>query len=118
MMSGHLFAGCTESPGYIDTIQGRKVKIYRGMGSKEARTSGYVTDRYIEGSKMLAEGVSDYIPYVGDLDGVISTLKEGLVNGMIYCGATTINEMKNAKIGLVSYAGQREQKPHDLLGQH
>ncbi|MEJ2252644.1 MAG: IMP dehydrogenase, partial [Candidatus Lokiarchaeota archaeon] len=40
MMSGHLFAGCTESPGYIDTIQGRKVKIYRGMGSKEARTSG------------------------------------------------------------------------------
>jgi IMP dehydrogenase len=118
MMSGHFFAGCTESPGYIDTIQGRKVKIYRGMGSKEARTSGYVADRYIEGSKMLAEGVSDYIPYVGDLDGVISTLKEGLVNGMIYCGATSIKEMKKSKIGLISYAGQREARPHDLLGQH
>ncbi|TFF87700.1 MAG: CBS domain-containing protein, partial [Promethearchaeota archaeon] len=118
MMSGHFFAGCTESPGYVDTIQGRKVKIYRGMGSKEARTSGYVADRYIEGSKMLAEGVSDYIPYVGDLDGVISTLREGLVNGMIYCGAKKISEIKEAKIGLVSYAGQREAKPHDLLGQH
>jgi len=118
MMSGHFFAGCTESPGYVDTIQGRKVKIYRGMGSKEARTSGYVADRYIEGSKMLAEGVSDYIPYVGDLDGVISTLREGLVNGMIYCGAKKISEIKGAKIGLVSYAGQREARPHDLLGQH
>jgi len=49
IMSGHFFAGSTESPGYVDTIQGRKVKIYRGMGSKEARTSGYVSDRYNEG---------------------------------------------------------------------
>ncbi|MFX0074958.1 MAG: IMP dehydrogenase [Candidatus Hermodarchaeota archaeon] len=115
IMSGHFFAGSTESPGYVDTIQGRKVKIYRGMGSKEARTSGYVSDRYTEGSKMLPEGVSDYVPFVGDIEGVMLSLKEGLLNGMIYAGAKSVNEMKNAKVGVVSYVGQRESRPHDLL---
>ncbi|MHA1293789.1 MAG: IMP dehydrogenase [Promethearchaeota archaeon] len=118
IMSGHFFAGCSESPGYVDTIQGRKVKVYRGMGSKEARTAGYVSDRYVEGSKMLAEGVSGYIPYVGDLSGVLQSLEEGLKNSMIYAGAKTIKEMKAVNIGIVSYAGQREQAPHDLLGKY
>ena len=118
IMSGHFFAGSTESPGYVDTIQGRKVKIYRGMGSKEARTSGYVSDRYTEGSKMLPEGVSDYVPFVGDMDGVLLSLKEGLLNGMIYAGAKNIKEMRKAKIGVVSFSGQRESKPHNLLSRY
>jgi len=118
IMSGHFFAGSTESPGYVDTIQGRKVKIYRGMGSKEARTSGYVSDRYTEGSKMLPEGVSDYVPFVGDLEGVLLSLKEGLLNGMIYAGAKSIDEMKKAKVGVISYVGQRESRPHDLLSRY
>ncbi|MBY9010031.1 MAG: IMP dehydrogenase [Candidatus Lokiarchaeota archaeon] len=118
IMSGHFFAGSTESPGYVDTIQGRKVKIYRGMGSKEARTSGYISDRYTEGSKMLPEGVSDYVPFVGDMDGVLLSLKEGLLNGMIYVGAKSITEMKKAKVGIVSFSGQRESKPHNLLSRY
>jgi len=116
MMSGHLFAGTEESPGFIDTIAGRKVKVYRGMGSKEARTSGYISDRYIEGSKMLTEGVSNYVPYVGDVLGVLDTLKEGLANGMIYAGAKSIPEMKKVPLGIVSVVGQRETAPHDLIG--
>ncbi len=116
MMSGHLFAGTEESPGFIDTIAGRKVKVYRGMGSKEARTFGYISDRYIEGSKMLTEGVSNYVPYVGDVAGVLATLKEGLANGMIYAGAKTIQNMKEAPLGIVSVVGQRETQPHDLIG--
>lgn len=115
MMSGHFFAGCTESPGYVDTIQGRKVKVYRGMGSKEARASGFVSDRYIEGSKNLAEGVSGYIPYVGDIDGVIQSLKEGLTNGMIYSGARTVQDMKNVDIGIITPFGQQETKTHNLI---
>ena len=115
VMSGHFFAGCTESPGYIDTIQGRKVKVYRGMGSKEARASGFVSDRYIESTKTLAEGVSSYIPYVGDVDGVIQSLKEGLVNGMIYSGARTINDMKRRNIGIITPFGQQETRTHDLI---
>ncbi|MFW9819313.1 MAG: IMP dehydrogenase [Candidatus Thorarchaeota archaeon] len=116
MMSGHFFAGTEESPGFIDTIAGRKVKVYRGMGSKEARTFGYISDRYIEGSKMLTEGVSNYVPYVGDVAGVLATLKEGLANGMIYAGAKSIKEMKDAPLGIVSVVGQRETQPHDLIG--
>jgi IMP dehydrogenase len=116
IMSGHFFAGTEESPGFIDTIAGRKVKVYRGMGSKEARTSGYISDRYIEGSKMLTEGVSNYVPYVGDVAGVLATLKEGLANGMIYAGAKSIQDMKEAPLGIVSIVGQRETQPHDLIG--
>ncbi|MDX1798005.1 MAG: IMP dehydrogenase [Candidatus Lokiarchaeia archaeon] len=116
IMSGHFFAGTEESPGFIDTIAGRKVKVYRGMGSKEARTFGYISDRYIEGSKMLTEGVSNYVPYVGDVAGVLATLKEGLANGMIYAGAKSIKEMKDAPLGIVSVVGQRETQPHDLIG--
>jgi len=116
IMSGHFFAGTDESPGFIDTIAGRKVKVYRGMGSKEARTYGYISDRYIEGSKMLTEGVSNYVPYVGDVSGVLATLKEGLTNGMIYAGARSIKEMQKASLGIVSLVGQRETQPHDLIG--
>ena len=118
IMSGHLFAGATESPGFIDTVQGRKVKVYRGMGSKNAREIGFISDRYIESSKMITEGVSDYVPFVGDLSGVLATLKEGLTNGMIYAGAKSINDMKNASIGIVSVVGTRETQPHDLLGKY
>ena len=116
IMSGHIFAGTEESPGFIDTIAGRKVKVYRGMGSEQARTSGYISDRYVEGSKMLTEGVSNYVPYVGDVAGVLETLKEGLANGMIYAGAKSIAAMKKVPIGIVSVVGQRETAPHDLIG--
>ena len=120
IMSGHFFAGCEESPGYVDTIQGRKVKVYRGMGSKEARVSEYILDRYIEGegSKTLPEGVSDYVPFVGSVSGVLNSLKEGIRNGMIYAGANNISEMKKVIVGIVSNAGRIEQRPHDLLGRY
>jgi len=118
IMSGHFFAGTEESPGFIDTIAGRKVKVYRGMGSKEARTFGYISDRYIEGSKMLTEGVSNYVPYVGDVSGVLATLKEGLANGMIYAGAKSIQDMKKVSVGIISIVGSRETQPHDLIGKY
>jgi IMP dehydrogenase len=118
IMSGHFFAGCTESPGYLDTIQGRKVKIYRGMGSKEARTTNYVLDRYSIESKMLPEGVSDYVPFTGPLEGMLETLKEGLANGMIYSGAKNLRDIRKAKMGVISPLGRSEAQPHDLLGKY
>ncbi len=118
IMSGHFFAGTTESPGYLDTIQGRKVKIYRGMGSKEARTTNYVLDRYSVEAKMLPEGVSDYVPFTGPLESMLETLKEGLANGMIYAGAQNLLNMRTAKMGVISAIGQTEARPHDLLGKY
>jgi IMP dehydrogenase len=116
IMSGHFFAGSTESPGFIDTIQGRKVKVYRGMGSSQARSVGFIADRYSEDSKSLAEGISGYLPYVGDLSDVLTTLEEGLRNGMVYAGAQGIVEMKKAKVGIVTVVGQKETGVHDLFG--
>lgn len=117
IMSGHFFAGCTESPGFIDTIGGRKVKVYRGMGSKEARSIGpYAVDRYILNSRKLAEGVSDYVPFVGPVRGVIEQLQEGLKNGMIYCGAKTVKDAHTINVRKVTYSGRVETDTHDLLG--
>lgn len=116
VMSGHFFAGCTESPGYIDTVNGRKVKVYRGMGSAEARAVGtYADDRYIKESKKLAEGVSGYIPFVGPLKGVLDQLEDGLKNGLIYAGAKSISEAHKMSIAKVTPAGVNEARPHDLL---
>jgi len=116
IMSGHFFAGSTESPGFIDTIQGRKVKVYRGMGSSQARSVGFIADRYSIDSRTLAEGISGYLPYVGDLSDVLTTLEEGLRNGMVYAGAQNIKEMKKAKVGIVTVVGQKETGVHDLFG--
>lgn len=116
IMSGHFFAGSTESPGFIDTIQGRKVKVYRGMGSSQARSVGFIADRYSIASRTLAEGISGYLPYVGDLSDVLTTLEEGLRNGMVYAGAQNIKEMKKANVGIVTVVGQKETGVHDLFG--
>jgi IMP dehydrogenase len=88
------------------------------MGSKEARASAYILDRYIEQSRSLPEGVSDYVAYVGDVAGVVETLREGLTSGMIYAGAKNIEEMKKVKMGVVTAIGQTEQRTHDLLGKY
>jgi IMP dehydrogenase len=87
------------------------------MGSKEARSVGpYASDRYILNSKKLAEGVSDYVPFVGPVRGVIEQLQEGLKNGMIYCGAKTIKDAHSINVRKVTYSGRVETDTHDLLG--
>ena len=67
-------------------------------------------------SKTLAEGISGYLPYVGDLSDVLTTLEEGLRNGMVYAGAQSKGEMKQAKVGIVTVVGQKETGVHDLFG--
>ena len=118
VMTGHFLAGCVESPGLVDTIQGRKIKVYRGMGSKEARhvAGNYIFDRYSREMKTLPEGVSDYVPFVGPVEGVIEQLITGIRNGMIYAGAKNISEMKEVNIGIVTISGKTESEPHDLVG--
>jgi IMP dehydrogenase len=117
IMSGHFFAGCTESPGYVDEISGRKVKVYRGMGSAEARSVGsYAEDRYVPNQKKLVEGVSGYIPFTGPVGGKLESLGDSLRNGLIYAGAADMVQAKAIRIGRVTYSGQAESAPHDLIG--
>ena len=115
-MIGNLFAGTEESPGDSEIYQGRRFKVYRGMGSLGAMSKGS-KDRYFqEGTtKLVPEGVEGRVPYKGPLSETIFQLVEGLKHSMGYCGTRNIQElMTNAKFIRITTAGLRESHPHDI----
>jgi len=115
-MLGSLFAGCDESPGTFELYQGRKYKVYRGMGSLAAMESGS-KDRYFqEGSKKLVpEGVEGRVAYKGLLEDTVFQLLGGLRAGMGYCGTRNIEElMKGGKFIKITAASLKESHPHDV----
>lgn len=116
IMVGSLLAGCEESPGESEIYQGRQFKVYRGMGSLAAMEKGS-KDRYFQtGSKKLVpEGVEGRVPYKGPVSDTVFQLMGGLRSGMGYCGAATIQALKeNGKFTKISAAGLRESHPHDI----
>ncbi len=116
IMMGSLFAGCEESPGETEIYEGRKYKVYRGMGSIAAMEKGS-KDRYFQtGSKKLVpEGVEGRVPYKGALSDTIFQLIGGLRSSMGYCGTQTIEALKlNGKFVKITAAGLRESHPHDI----
>lgn len=116
VMVGSLLAGTDESPGELELYQGRRFKVYRGMGSMAAMESGS-KDRYFqEGQKKLVpEGVEGRVPYRGALADSVYQLMGGLRAGMGYCGARTIEEFrKNSKFIRITGAGLKESHPHDI----
>ena len=116
IMMGSLLAGCEESPGEFEIYQGRRFKVYRGMGSLAAMEKGS-KDRYFQtGSKKLVpEGVEGRVPYKGSLADAVFQLLGGLRSGMGYCGTKTIKELKeNGKFVKISGAGLKESHPHDI----
>lgn len=116
VMIGSLFAGTEESPGETELYQGRRFKVYRGMGSMGAMAAGS-KDRYFqEGSKKLVpEGVEGRTPYRGPLSDTVFQLIGGLKSGMGYCGAATIEDLKTkSKFIRITSAGLRESHPHDI----
>lgn len=116
VMIGSLFAGCEESPGEEEIYQGRRFKVYRGMGSIGAMQKGS-SDRYFqtESTKLVPEGVEGRVPYKGSVSDVIFQMIGGLRAGMGYCGAKTIEELrKNAKFVIQTANGLRESHPHDI----
>ena len=117
IMLGSLLAGCDESPGEFEIYQGRRFKTYRGMGSLAAMEKGS-KDRYFQtGSKKLVpEGVEGRVPYKGTASDTVFQLLGGLRSGMGYCGAKTIENMKErAKFVKITGAGLRESHPHDIF---
>ncbi len=118
IMIGSLFAGCEESPGDSEIYQGRKFKVYRGMGSLAAMEKGS-KDRYFqEGSsanKLVPEGVEGRVPYKGPLADTVYQLIGGLRSGMGYCGCPDIATLKtNTKFVRITNAALRESHPHDI----
>jgi len=115
-MMGSIFAGCDESPGTYELYQGRKYKVYRGMGSISAMEKGS-KDRYFqtEAKKLVPEGVEGRVAYKGTVEDTVFQLIGGLRAGMGYCGAKDIETLhKTGKFIKISQAGLRESHPHDI----
>ena len=115
-MMGSLFAGCDESPGEFELYQGRKYKVYRGMGSIAAMENGS-RDRYFQtnAKKLVPEGVEGRVAYKGSVEDAVFQLLGGLRSGMGYCGTRTIEELKkNGRFVKISAASLKESHPHDI----
>ncbi|MEM1356748.1 MAG: IMP dehydrogenase [Bacteroidota bacterium] len=118
IMAGSLFAGVDESPGETILYDGRKFKVYRGMGSLGAMNKGS-KDRYFQDveddvKKLVPEGIEGRIPYKGSLAEVVGQYLGGLRAGMGYCGARTIDDLTNAQFVRISGAGMVESHPHNI----
>ncbi len=115
-MMGSMFAGCDESPGSYELFQGRKYKVYRGMGSIAAMENGS-KDRYFQAGakKLVPEGVEGRVAYKGSVEDTVFQLIGGLRSGMGYCGTPTIEDLKkNGKFVKISAASLKESHPHDI----
>ena len=115
-MMGSMFAGCDEAPGEYEIFQGRKFKVYRGMGSIAAMENGS-KDRYFQtdAKKLVPEGVEGRVAYKGRLEDTVFQLIGGLRSGMGYCGTASIEELKtNGKFVKISAASLKESHPHDI----
>ncbi|WP_066505720.1 IMP dehydrogenase [Abyssisolibacter fermentans] len=116
VMLGSLLAGTEESPGETELYQGRRFKVYRGMGSMAAMDKGS-KDRYFQqdSKKLVPEGVEGRVSYKGPLSDTIFQLVGGLRAGMGYCGAATIKDLiKKGQFIKITGAGLIESHPHDI----
>ena len=115
-MGGNIFAGCDESPGYFELYNGRKYKVYRGMGSISAMEAGS-KDRYFQtnAKKLVPEGVEGRVAYKGTVEDTVFQLMGGLRSGMGYCGCASIEELKeNGRFVKITAASLKESHPHDI----
>ncbi|MGG3451965.1 IMP dehydrogenase [Domibacillus aminovorans] len=116
VMLGSLLAGTTESPGATEIFQGRRFKVYRGMGSVSAMEKGS-KDRYFQedAKKFVPEGIEGRIPYKGPLSDTLYQLTGGLRSGMGYCGTKDIDALReDGQFIRMTGAGLRESHPHDV----
>lgn len=115
-MMGSMFAGCDESPGTFELYQGRKYKVYRGMGSIAAMENGS-KDRYFQSDakKLVPEGVEGRVAYKGLVEDTVFQMLGGLRAGMGYCGASDIKTLQEtAKFVKITAASLKESHSHDI----
>ena len=115
-MLGSLLAGCDEAPGSFELFQGRKYKVYRGMGSIAAMENGS-KDRYFQtnAKKLVPEGVEGRVAYKGTVEDTIFQMMGGLRSGMGYCGAKDIKTLQETgEFVKISAASLKESHPHDI----
>jgi len=121
VMIGSLFAGTDEAPGEVVLYQGRSYKVYRGMGSIGAMSSGRSRDRYFQAevddsAKLVPEGIEGRVPYRGSLSNSVYQMLGGVRSGMGYVGAANLSELRaKARFVKISSAGLQESHVHDVI---
>ena len=116
VMLGSMIAGCEEAPGESEIYQGRRFKVYRGMGSLGAMANGS-KDRYFQedAKKLVPEGVEGRVPYKGSLADTVFQLVGGLRSSMGYCGTPDIQSLRrDGQFIRITSAGLTESHPHDI----
>ncbi|HSP07302.1 MAG TPA: IMP dehydrogenase, partial [Acidobacteriota bacterium] len=113
VMIGGMLAGTRPTPGSVETgADGSKVKIYRGMASREAQES-YLGEMP---EWKTAEGVTVEVPYREDEDEILGDIIGGLRSGLTYGGSSNIHELqRKLNYMTVSQASRIESLPHKLL---
>src|SRR5918992_1140927 len=121
VMLGSMLAGTDEAPGEVIVAQGERFKEYRGMGSLGAmKARSFSKDRYFQGDvedvdKLVPEGIEGRVPYKGPLAPIVQQVVGGLRQAMGYCGAATIDEMKErTRFTRITPAGLLESHPHGV----
>lgn len=118
VMMGSVLAGCDEAPGEFELFQGRKYKVYRGMGSMGAmKQANGSADRYFQSGakKLVPEGVEGRVAYKGKVEDTIFQFVGGLHAGMGYCGAKDIRTLQTtSQFVKISSASLKESHPHDI----
>jgi IMP dehydrogenase len=115
-MMGSMLAGCEESPGATELFQGRKYKVYRGMGSISAMENGS-KDRYFQENarKLVPEGVEGRVAYKGEVEDVIFQMCGGIRSGMGLTGSHNIKELQEkGQFVKITAASLKESHPHDI----
>ncbi len=120
VMIGSMFGGTKESPGEVELYQGRRFKVYRGMGSLSAMKQGssdrYFQDEKTHSGKYVPEGIEGRVHYKGELADVVFQLVGGLQSGMGYAGCHSVKAMNDkAQFVQITNAGLRESHVHDVL---
>jgi len=118
IMGGSLFAGTEEAPGETIIYEGRKFKVYRGMGSLGAMQMGS-KDRYFQDveddiKKLVPEGIEGRVPFKGSVSEVMVQYIGGLRASMGYVGAKTIKDLQKAKLVRITNSGINESHPHNI----
>ncbi|KAI3431760.1 hypothetical protein D9Q98_004802 [Chlorella vulgaris] len=91
VMCGSLFAGTAEAPGDYQSVNGVRVKKYRGMGSLEAMTKGSEV-RYHSDTQSLkiAQGVSGTVRDKGSVRRNVPYMVQAVKQGFQDLGAKSI----------------------------
>jgi IMP dehydrogenase len=113
VMLGGMLAGTRPTPGPVITKEdGKKVKVYRGMASREVQED--VIGPMPEWK--TAEGVAVEVIYREDEERILADLIGGLRSGMTYGGSVNIPELqRKLNYVLVSHATVIENHPHKIF---